>query len=144
MVACTGKNQEQTSAYSFHGENEYIAVLNGSIILHSEEEVFNGGKLELIQKDLFENVVSYSATFYTLKNDEQRIIMSNSVINQTGDSICIEGDLGKMSGASVLIGNKIESIEELRENLWFELKIIDLSGKETIYQIQLNLIENAI
>ena len=70
--------------------------------------------------------------------------MSNSVIDQTGDSICIEGDLGKMSGASVLIGNKIESIEESRENLWFELKIIDLSGKETVYQIQLNLIENAI
>ena len=144
MVACTGKNQEQTSAYSFHGENKYIAVLNGSIILDSEEEVFNGGKLELNQKDLFENVVSYSATFYTLKNDEQRIIMSNSVIDQTGDSVCIEGDLGKMSGESVLIGNKIESIEELSESLWFELKTIDPNGKETIYRVQMILTEISI
>lgn len=141
MVACTGKNQEQTSAYSFHGENEYIAVLNGGIILDSEEEVFNGGKLELIQKDLFENVVSYSVTFYTLKNDEQRIIMSNSVIDQTGDSICIEGDLGKMSGENLLIGNKANSIDELNENFWFELKTIDLHGNETLYQLQLTLTE---
>ena len=144
LVACSGKKQEQTSVYSFHGENKCIAVLNGSITMNSGEEVFDGGKLELIQKDLFKKVVSYSTSFYTMKNDEQRIIMSNSVIDQTGNSICIEGDLGKISGESVLIGNKIESIEELHENLWFELKTFDVYGMETVYRVQLTLTQTSI
>ena len=53
----------------------------------------------------------------------------------------VEGDLGKMFGENLLVGNTIESIDELRENLWFELKTVDLNGVEATYQMQLTLIE---
>ena len=38
-----------------------------------------------------------------------------------------------------LADGKVESIDELQENLWFELKTTDLNGEEEAYQIQLTL-----
>lgn len=131
--------QEQASTYSFRGEHEYFAISNGSIVLSDTEELFDGGDLEITQSGVFEEVASYSTTFYTLTNGEQRTILSNSVIDQTGGSVNVDGDLGSISGKGIIIGSKVESIEELSENLWFELKTTDLSGKENVYQIQLTL-----
>ena len=57
-------------------------------------------------------------------------LMSNSVVDTTGGSIHIEGDLGRISGDGFIIGSKVDNIDELRENLWFELKTTDLNGTE--------------
>ena len=141
LVACSGKKQEQTSVYSFHGENECIAVLNGSITMNSGEEVFDGGNLSVIKTELFDEIVSYTATFYTLEDEAQRTLMSNSVVDFTGGMIHVEEDLGQMSGDGFIIGGKVESIDELQENLWFELKTTDLNGEEEVYKIQLTLSE---
>ena len=103
------------------------------------EEVFDGGKLSVIKTDLFDEIVSYTTTFYTLEDEAQRTLMSNSVVDFTGGMIHIEGDLGRISGDGFIIGGKVESIDELQENLWFELKTTDLNGEEEAYQIQLTL-----
>lgn len=141
LAACNNTEQAQVATYSFHGEHDYFAISNGSIVLNETEEVFDGGDLEITQSGVFEEVASYSATFYTLTNGERRTILSDSVVDQTGGSVNVDGDLGKASGKGFIIGSKVESIDELRENLWFELKTTDLNGEENVYQIQLVLTE---
>ena len=139
LAGCNNADQEDTLSCSFRGEHEYFAISNGSIILSDTEDVFDGGDLEATRSDVFENVASYSTTFYTLVNGEKRIILSNSVIDQTGGSIKIDGDLGRVSGDGIIVGGKAESVDALEESLWFELKTTDLNGDENVYQIQLDL-----
>jgi len=140
FVACSNAEQKEVTVYSFHGEHELFAISNGSIILSETEEVFDGGELQITQSGVFETVASYSTTFYTLTDVEERILLSNTVIDQTGGTVNINGDLGQISGKGVVIGGMGETIDNLKENLWFELKTTDLNGKENVYQIQLTLI----
>ena len=130
---------EQITTYTFRGEHDYFAISNGSITLSDAEEVFDGGDLQITQSGVFEEVASYSTTFYMIADGERRIILSNSVVDQTGGPISIEGDLGKGAGDGFIIGNKVEKIDNLKENLWFELKTTDLNGNEEAYQVQLTL-----
>lgn len=140
LAGCTAnepQSNEEVTVYSFCGENEQFAVLNGVIVVGNEEEVFYGGDLEVREEELFENVVSFSTTFYTLLESETRTILSNSVTDMTDGSIKVSGNLGKMSGADILIGNKVKNVDELRDNLYFELSTTDAEGEENTYQIQL-------
>ncbi len=121
--------------YSFYGNHEDFGIVNGLISLNGTEETFDGGDLEITNLALFEKVTSYTTTFYTLINGEQNIILSNGVVGHTGGSSNVNGDLGSIVGEDVL---GIE-IDELKDNLWFELKTKDWSGTETIYQIQLTM-----
>ena len=141
LAACNNAEHEKVSTYSFRGEHDYFAISNGSIVLSDTEELFDGGELEITQFGVLEDVASYSTTFYTITNGERRIILSNSVIDQTGGTVNVDGDLGKASGKGSIISSKVENIDALRENLWFELKTTDLDGKENVYQIQLTLID---
>ena len=79
--------------------------------------------------------------FYTMANGEERTIMHNSVVDQTGGSINVTGDLGRMTGENLLIGNKTETVSELTDSLYFELGISDLSGKQNTFQLQLRVTE---
>lgn len=132
---------EQITTYTLRGEHDYFAISNGSITLSDAEEVFDGGDLQITQSGVFEEVASYSTTFYMIADGERRIILSNSVVDQTGGTISIEGDLGKGAGDGFIIGNKVKKIDDLKENLWFELKTTDLNGNEEVYQVQLTLTE---
>ena len=40
-----------------------------------------------------------------------------------------------------IISESVEKIDDIEENLWFELKTTDLNGEEEVYQIQLTLSE---
>ena len=137
MVGCDNAKQTETTTYSFRGEHDYFAISNGSIVLNDVNEVFDGGDLQITQSGVLNEITSYSTTFYTIIDGERRTILSNSVIDQTGGAVNVEGDLGKSSGEGVIIGSKVENIDELKDNLWFELETTDLDGKENVYQIQL-------
>ncbi len=126
--------------YSFCGANEQFEVSNGVIILNTEE-IFYGGDLDVLHDELFSNVASYTTTFYTIRNGEQRVIISNAVVDETGGSVNMEGELGKASGDGFILGDKVERIDDLRNNLWFELKTVDTNGQENIYQLQLTVTE---
>ena len=141
LCACDNSKQEQVSVFSFCGGNERFEIPNGVIVLGKTKEVFDGGDLRVIQNELFSNVALFSVKFYTIRNGEQRVILSNSVVDTTGSSVNIEGDLGRVSGDSIIAYNHVEGIDELKQNLWFELKTADLNGKTQTYQIKLNLTE---
>lgn len=135
-------NAKQSTVYSFCGEHELFTITNGVIAKNADEEVFDGGDLNIIDDEYFSDVASYSVTFYTLKNGEERTIMSNSVVDQTNSSVNVAGDLGKMSGKDLLIESKVENASELKNNLHFELKTTDLNGRQNTYHIQLTVTES--
>ena len=142
LVGCAGsaENAESDSVvYSMSGSNDLFEISNGVIVLGEEEEVFDGGDLKIIQEDLFSDVTAYTCSYYTITNGERRTILSNSTVDMTGGTLNVNGDLGRASGNGILIGNKIQSAEDLENVIWFELITTDLSGKENTYQLALVL-----
>lgn len=134
-------SQEKPTVFSFCGESEQFTIVNGIIVISADEEIFYGGDLKVTDDEHFADITSYSVKFYTMTNGETRTIMHNSVVDQTGSTINVAGDLGKMSGEDTLIGNKAENASELMDNLYFELSTMDLSGGQNTYQLHLNVIE---
>ena len=64
-------NEEQSlKVYSFSGENEYISVSNGVIILDGKDEICYGGDLKVMSDD-FANITTYSTTIY-INGSEKR------------------------------------------------------------------------
>ena len=142
LVGCAGSVEDAESGtvvYSMSGSNDLFEISNGVIVLGEEEEVFDGGYLKILQEDLFSNVTSYTCSFSTIVNGEKRTILSNSTVDMTGETLNVNGDLGRASGNGILIGNKIKSAEDLEDVIWFELITTDLSGKENTYQLPLVL-----
>ena len=128
----------QTTVYSFTGSNELFEISNGVIVLSTDDEVFDGGDLRVIQAEPFSDIASYFTTYYLMKNGEKRTILTHGVEDMTGGSVNIEGDLGRISGDGVIIGNGVDNVDEVIQSLWFELKTTDLDGRESVYTLELN------
>ena len=132
-------NEEQSlKVYSFSGENEYISVSNGVIILDGKDEICYGGDLKVMSDD-FSDITTYSTTIY-INGSEKAILLSNSVDDQTGGTIDVSGNIGKISG-DFLRDSDDKLTDKLTDNLWFELKTTNLSGEENTYQVQLKTTE---
>lgn len=129
-------NEEQSlKVYSFSGENEYVSVSNGVIILDGKDEICYGGDLK-VMSDNFADITAYSVTIY-INGSEKEILLSNGVDVQTGEIIDVYGSVGKISGDFL----RDSDANKLADNLWFELKTTNLSGEENTYQVQLETIE---
>ena len=129
-------NEEQPlKVYSFSGENEHISVSNGVIILDGKDEICYGGDLKVMSDD-FSDITTYSTTIY-INGSEKEILLSNSVDDQTGGTIDVSGNIGKISGYIL----RDSDADKLTDNLWFELKTTNLSGEENTYQVQLETTE---
>jgi hypothetical protein len=129
-------NEEQSlKVYSFSGENEYISVSNGIIILDGKDEIFYGGDFKVMSDD-FADITTYSTTIY-INGSEKRTLLFSSVNDQTGGTIDVSGNIGKVSGD--ILGDS--DTDKLTDNLWFELKTTNLSGEERTYQVQLETTE---
>ncbi len=139
LVSCGNTVTTNQNIYSFSGSNELFTVSNGTVVLSEAEETFCGGDLKVNSQEILSGVTYYSTTFYILTDGEKRTVMSNRVTDMTGVSVSPEGVLGKISGDDLIVGNKVENIEEFENNLYFELKTVDLSGKENVYQLQLTV-----
>ena len=127
-------NEEQSlKVYSFSGENEYISVSNGVIILDGKEEICYGGDLK-VMSDNFSDITTYSTTIYINGSEKETLLsnketlLSNSVDDQTGETIDVSGNIGKISGDVLR-----DSDDKLTDNLWFELKTTNLSGEENTW-----------
>ena len=140
LVGCEKAGQEQPTVYSFSGENEQLSISNGIIILNGTEETFSGGDLK-VSDDFFDNITSYSTTFYIMAGDEKDVILSNGMVDMTGDTVNISGDLGQISGDSAIRRIKIDGTSDLKNILYFELTTKDMDGNENVYQLELSLTE---
>ena len=98
------------------------------------EEIFSGGNLKAAD-DCFLDITSYSATFYTITGSEKNVILSNSMVDTTGGTVNVSGDLGQISGDSTLRRIKIDDTNDLNGMLYFELATKDKHGMENVYQL---------
>ena len=140
LAGCEKVEQEQLTVYSFSGENEQLSISNGIIILNGTEETFSGGDLK-VSDDFFDNITSYSTTFYIMAGDEKDVILSNGMVDMTEDTVNISGDLGQISGDSAIRRIKIDGTSDLKNILYFELTTKDMDGNENVYQLELSLTE---
>ena len=140
LSGCGKEEQEPLRVYSFSGENEQFAVSNGIIVLNGSDEIFSGGDLKAAD-DCFLDITSYSTTFYTISGSEKNVILSNSVVDTTGGTVNVSGDLGQISGDSTLRRIKIDDTNDLNGTLYFELTTKDKYGTENVYQLQMALTE---
>ena len=137
MVACSNAKQEDVVEYSFYGDNEYFSLSNGSIEVSGEMETFRGGVLEAVNPEFFSDVVSISASFYTIKsNGEQDIFMTHKKYSSDGTPVSFGGSLGGSSSNSPDLIRKIE-----QGGLWLEVQTVDTADKETVYQLELTVTE---
>lgn len=111
--------------------------IDGVIVLSSAEEIFYGGDLKANQEK-FNDITEYSMTFYIMSSNKKESLISNSVVDMTGGTIHISGDIGKRSGAGTMIK---ELTDELKNNLYFELETTDLDGERSNFQLQLSVVE---
>lgn len=86
--------------------------------------------------DDFADITTYSTTIY-INGSEKETLLSNSVEDQTGGTIDVSGNIGKISGDIF----RDSDADKLTDNLWFELKTTNLSGEENTYQVQLETTE---
>lgn len=130
------------AVYSFYGENEQLTISNGVIVISDGKDVFYGGDLE-VKEDFPSEITSYTTKFYFLSDNEENTILSHSVVDQTGNQISIEGDLGKISGDSAILGIEVDENElaDLQNNLIFVLTTTDQSGTQTVYQVPMSVSE---
>ena len=130
------------AVYSFHGENEQLTIRNGVIVIRDGEEVFDGGDLE-VQEDFPSEITSYAAAFYYLSNNKEKTILTHSVVDQTGNQISVEGDMGRISGDGAIfgLGAQDQELADLQNGLFFELTTTDQSGAQNVYQVQMSLSE---
>lgn len=144
LVGCSQHEKDQSeeiTVYSFCGENDQFAVTNGVIVIGADKEIFYGGDLSVIDQEQFTDIAFFSEKFYIMADEEKRTIMHNSVSDQTGGSINVAGNLGRIAGKDILIGNKAENASDLTNNLYFELSTTDLDGEQNVFQLQLKVTE---
>ena len=143
LAGCENTESSQPLAvYSFHGENELLAVHNGIIVIRDGAEVFDGGDLE-VQEDFPSEITSYTTEFYYLSGNKEKTILTHSVVDQTGNQISVEGDLGRISGDGAVsgLGAQDQELADLQNGLYFELTTIDQSGTQNVYQVQMSVSE---
>lgn len=143
LAGCEKTESSQSLVvYSFHGENELLAVHNGIIVIRDGAEVFDGGDLE-VQEDFPSEITSYTTEFYYLSGNKEKTILTHSVVDQTGNQISVEGDMGRISGDGAIfgLGAQDQELADLQNGLYFELTTIDQSGTQNVYQIQMSVSE---
>lgn len=131
-----GEQNRSLTVYSFSGEDAYLSISNGVIVLSSGDDTFYGGNLETNQEE-FDDITAYSMTFYVMSDNGKHILLSNRVVDMTGDTIRLSGETGKISGGTVIR----EPTDELQNNLFFELETTTSEGEKNNYQLQLLLTE---
>ena len=91
----------------------------------------------VISGDCFACSILKKITTIYINGSEKEPLLSNSVDDQTGGTIDLSGNIGKIYGDIL----KDRDADKLTDNLWFELKTTNLRGEENTYQVQLETTE---
>lgn len=143
LTGCSKTESKQSlKVYSFHGENEQLSVTNGIIVFNDGDNTFYGGDLA-VSEDFPSNITTFSTKFYIKSDNDDQIIISNTVISQNNSPLSINTDLGKTSGQGGTLdtADDNEIITDLKNNLYFELVTTDANGEKNIYELQMLLSE---
>ena len=141
FVGCNStEDSSKTEVYTFYGVNEYISVTNGTAVIDGKNEMFSGGNLEILNKELFADAVYWRYEFYILNDSEEKTIYVGSVSDETGGaSINIEGDLGKISGGDTITKYDDSYANDFVNDLYFKFTVKNADGEENTYHLQLKV-----
>jgi hypothetical protein len=138
LTSCVNEKQEQLAVYSFYGKNENFIISNGTIVLSNSEDIFWGGNLQAAQSESISDISSYKATFYTMVDGKQEIILVDEFQNLSTSEL-LGVDLGKKFSNDSAISKQFMEIEKSNGKLYCELKITDREGNKNSYTIELEL-----
>lgn len=129
LVGCETFSQSDKEAsavkvYSFSGQNEVCSVINGVAVIEPGFETMYGGMFR-VDEGAFEDMTSYSMTFYISADGENNPILSHSVRYTTGSFELHHQEIGRITG-DVFSDSEAAA---LKQNLYFELETTDKDGK---------------
>lgn len=134
------KNEEQTTVYSFKGENEGLSLYNGVIVLSPIQQTLYGGKLQNNQEDL-SDILNYSVEFFILSDEGKEVLLTSGATDMTeGNGMSIENNktLPSLIGENIFTTNNQNNI---KNNFYFELTVTKTNGDKQSYQIKLDATE---
>ena len=131
-----GGQGESLGVWSFHGENDKIAVSNGVIVISPDSETLYGGNLT-VKSDAFGDVAAYTVRIELDTGGEWKPLLVNTVsaADAPGVSIGVSDFIGQTTGD--VFGTS--DAEFFPGNLRFELDVTDLSGELHSYQMPLQV-----
>ena len=141
LVGCNATVDScKTEVYTFYGENEYVSVINGTAVIDGEDEIFSGGELRVMDKELFADAVYWHYEFYILNDGEEKTLYVGAVNDATGGaSVNIEGDLGSISGGNVITRYNDSNADDFVNDLYFKFIVRNADGEENTYHLQMNV-----
>ncbi len=132
FTACTNNDvmtEKNLTVYSFSGETEEFILSEGVIVFDGNEETYYGGNIKSKEGQL-DDITAYTMTLYISTDGEKNILLSNSVVDETGGTISIDGEVGRISG-DIWLKDHIEK----DDTLCFELEATRLDGEKYICQM---------
>lgn len=139
FTGCTMQEQStaQPVTYSFTGAHEAFVINDGKITLSEETIEVDAG---CFTKNVdFPEIVSYTMTVFLSDETGEHVLLSNALVDQTGNTVNPDGKIGTISGPRS--GKETLSAEKIRDSLFFELEATDLSGEIRTYRIPLEVSE---
>lgn len=134
-VSCRGQ-KEKTAVYTFYGEDDYIEINNGIIVVSLEEEIFFGGTLEV--NDKYINDIKFFAVSYYV-NSREKLISVNTVSDETGGTLNIQSEMCKVvsdkSGKDKF--SEFDWLKDPSNKLYFELETVNLNDEKNQYRLPL-------
>ena len=133
-----GNKNGIVKVYSFSGENDFIQINNGAIILTPELEKFVGGDLSF-KKDELSGIKNYKTEFYFFKDGIKTSINNNNVsIEGSEDGISVDSDLGSTSTKKIFHAD-VWGIITKAGSLHFSLSGTFMNGEKFEYSITVDV-----
>lgn len=141
LAGCSDvQKDDKVSVFTFYGENEYVSVTNGTVVLNGEEEVFSGGILEVLNEEVFSDAVYWSAEFYIAKGSEKKTVYISAVEDLSDTAqVSISGDLGKIAGGNVITESGNSDTDDLINNLFMIFTVRNAEGEENTYELHMQV-----
>jgi hypothetical protein len=126
------QNNKALKIYTFEGESKDIRISDGVIIISTDKQVVDGGKIQYIGKEQ-KSILSYAKTIYINNQSANNILLTGSV-SHSGDTngiifpdeFLLNEGIGEISGEKLLSDEKISTI---KDNLCFSLLYSTKEGK---------------
>lgn len=136
VTGCTKKGNKDTRVYTLNGEDNFMSLDGGVLVLDDKKDTFKGGKIYIKNSD-YPKLKYYTISYYYLRDNSKQLLMSNTYDLKQGEPESIDG---KLTGG-ISSGNMFENtnIDDIKDNFFITIDGIDEKEREAYYSIQLNL-----
>lgn len=134
------KNDEETTVYSFTGENEGLSLDNGVIVLSPTQQILYGGELQNNQEDV-SDVLNYSVEFFILSDEGKESLFTYGTgdITEENEGLTRENLIVPGITSEEIFKTNIE--DNIKNNFYIEVTITKTNGDKQSYQIKLDATE---